>query len=266
VQVGLLRDRGGARVDGEHRRRVHAPPPVEHPHPQHGLGLRDVVPPQGDRVATVDVRVGAGLSVGAETGLERCRRGRGAQAGVAVHVRGADPGLAEDAEGVVLLQKQLPGRVEPEVSPTSRAGQQVLRAVHDAAHGGVPVGLHEPVTVTDQRAGQPVGAVVGLPAVQILRIEAPAVDPVYGAAAHTDDPAVADGDVHRVAIGVQNRRRLHPGVDIGVGQVPAEEGVHPLRPRVARPVRCPWSPRVGDPVGHDMVPFPGGVGSSKPSS
>ena len=71
-------------------RRVRPGQPVEHPHPQHGLGLGDVVPEQRDDVGVVDVGVGAGLAVAAEGLLERLGRGGGAQPGVAVDVVGAD--------------------------------------------------------------------------------------------------------------------------------------------------------------------------------
>ena len=41
-------------------------------------------------------------------------------------------------------------------------------------------------------------------------IDPTVVDPVAGPTTHTDDAAVLHGDVQRVAVGVQDRRRLHP--------------------------------------------------------
>ena len=101
-------------------RRVRAATPVEHAHPQHGLGLGAVVAPQRDGVAVVDVGVGAGLAVGPEARLQRRGRGRRAQPGVAVHVRRADAGLADHGERVVLLEEQLAAGVEAEAAPAAR--------------------------------------------------------------------------------------------------------------------------------------------------
>jgi hypothetical protein len=243
VHVGLAGDRRRPRVDGEHRRRVGPVAPVQHPHPEHCLRLGDVVPPQRDRVAVVHVGVGAGLTVGAEAGLERRRRRGGAQPGVAVHVGCAQASLADHGERVVLLEEELAGGVEAEPAPTAGLGQQRFRPGDDPVHRLVPAGLDEPVAVADQRPGQPVGAGVGLPAVDVLGVEPAPVDPVCGAAAHPDDPAVAHPDVDSVAVGVQQRRRLHPALR------PFDRVfVHPHRPRIARTVRRSRSPGFRDPV------------------
>ena len=114
--------------------------PVQDPHPQHGLGLGHVVPEEEDRVAVVDVGVGAGLAVGAEGFLHRRRGCRGAQPGVAVHVRGADAGLADHRQGVVLLEEQLPAGVEA-VRQRPLLAQQPLRDLHHPTHRLVPGGL-----------------------------------------------------------------------------------------------------------------------------
>src|SRR5205823_10709357 len=148
--------------------------------------------------------VRAGLPVGTEAGLERFAGGGGTQAGVAVHVRGTDAGLPDHREGVVLLQEQLAAGVEADPAPAAGLVEQLTGPGDDAAQRGVPVGLHQPAAVADQRPGQPVGAVVGLPAVDVLGIEPALVDPVGGPAAHADDPPVPYPDVHRVAVGVQH--------------------------------------------------------------
>ena len=60
-------------------------------HPQNRLRLGDVVAPEHDRVAVIDVPVGPRLAVGAEALLQRRRGGGRAETCVAVHVRGAEP-------------------------------------------------------------------------------------------------------------------------------------------------------------------------------
>jgi hypothetical protein len=249
VDVGLARDRRLARVDAEHPRRIGTAPAVEDPHPQDGLGLGDVVAVERDRVAVVDVGVGAGLPVRAEGGLQRGRRGCRAQARVAVHVRRADPRLADHRERVVLLQEQLPGRVEADPAPPARLGEQRLRARDDAVHGGVPVALDQPPVAPDQRPGQAIRRVVGLPAVDVLRIESPVVDAILPAAANPDDPPVADRQVDAVAVGVQDRGRGRPAFGVGL-----ELRVDAFRPALATPVRRPLTPRVGDPVHPPALP------------
>jgi hypothetical protein len=120
VDVGVQRDRSRPGVDGDHARGIRATPTIQHPRPQHGLGGGGVVPPQGQRVAVVDVRVGGGLAIGSEARFQRRRSRRGAQARVAVHVRGADPGLPDHGQRVVLLEEQLSGGVEAELPPPAR--------------------------------------------------------------------------------------------------------------------------------------------------
>ena len=252
MEVGLPGHRRHPRIDGQHRRRVRPAAAVEHPHPQDGLRLGHVVTPQRDRVAVVDIGVRARLAVRAEAGLHRGRGRRGAQPGVAVHVRGADPRLADHGERVVLLEEQLSGGVEAEVPPPARAGQQLTRPVDDPVHRVVPAGLDQPAALADQRPGEPVAAVVGLPAVQVLRVEAAVVDPVGGSAADPDDPPVLDRDVHRVAVGVQDRGALIPGVHLLLGEIAVEERVDPDRPGLALPVRRAGTPRVGDPIHHGV--------------
>lgn len=105
-------DLRGPGVHAQHARRIGPLQPVQQPHPLHGLGLGDVVAEQRDRVGVVEVVVAPGLSVAAEGLLQRLRRRRRAQPGVAVQVVGADAGPGQDRERVVLLQEQLTGRVE----------------------------------------------------------------------------------------------------------------------------------------------------------
>jgi hypothetical protein len=249
VDVRLAGDRRRARVDAQQRGRVGATPAVEHPHPQHGLRLGDVVTEERECVAVVDVGVRGGLAVAAERRLERRRRGRRAQPRVAVHVRRADAGLPEHGERVVLLQVELTGGVEADAAPAAGIREQRLRALDDAAHRRVPIGLDQPLAVAHQRAREPVGRVVGLPAVEVLGVEPAAVDAVGRPAADAGDPPAAHRDVHRVAVGVQHRRRPRPALRLALRQVL----VDPHGPILARPVGGPLAPGSGDPVVHDRI-------------
>jgi hypothetical protein len=239
---------GVPRVDGQHRRRVRTPAAVEHPHPQHRLGLGHVVAPQGDGIAPVDVGVAARLAVGAEALLQRRRRGGGAQAGVAVHVGRPDAGLPDHAQRVVLLQEQLAAGVEADPVVAVRLGQRGPHPVDDDAHGLVPPHRHQLSVLADQRCGEAVGGVVGLPAVEILGVDPSVVHPVVGPTPHPDDPAPPDGQVEPVAVGVEHRRGRHPPLDIGLGHAVGQVLVDPHRPRLLGAVRRAVTPRVGDAV------------------
>jgi hypothetical protein len=133
VHGGPFGHRGAAGVRAHQAWPVLGVEAVEHPGPQHALGLGDVVPEEEEGVAVVDVVVGAGLAVGAEGLLEGGRGGGGAQPGVAVHPGGADARLPDDAEGVVLLDHQLAGGVEG-VAERSLALQQRPGTRHDRGH------------------------------------------------------------------------------------------------------------------------------------
>jgi len=155
----------------------------------------------------------------------------------------AQAGLADHGERVILLEEELAGGVEAEPAPPAGLGQQRFRPGDDPVDRLVPAGLDEPVAAADERPGQPVRAGVGLPAVDVLGVEAAPVDPVGGAAADPDDPAGTDPDVDSVAVGVQQRRRLHPALRLF-----DRVFVHPHRPRIAWAVRRSRSPGILDPV------------------
>ena len=251
-----LRHRRRPRVHADHLRRVGPGEAVEDARPQDRLRLGHIVPVQGDDVGMVDVGVGAGLSVAAEGLLQRRRRGCRTQPGVAVHMVGTETAVRDHSEGVVLLQEQLPRGVEADGAGPLLV-EQLLGAGDDPLHRRVPVGFHQLAVDADQRTGQPVRRCVGLPAEQILRPEAPAVHPVIGSPPHTDNLLVAHRDIHGVAVGVHDRRRLHPPVDVRRGGAFLQVGVHPYRPLLARPVRGPGAPRLGDSVraGHAVPPM-----------
>ena len=109
------------RIDADDGRRMWTRESVEDAHPRDALGLGDVVTEQRDGVGMVEVGVGPGLTVAGERGLQRFRRRRGAQPGVAVHVVGADGSVRDDPERVVLLEKELAGSVE-----TDRGGSVLV--------------------------------------------------------------------------------------------------------------------------------------------
>jgi hypothetical protein len=248
VDVGPPGDLGVTRVDAHQPGRGGALQAVEEAHPQHGLCLRHVVPEQGEGVGVVDVLGGAGLPVAAERLLQRLGGRRRAQPGVAVQVVGADAGAGEDGQGVVLLQEQLAGGVEADGS-RALVVQQLPGAGRDPVHGRVPVALHQPAVLADEGPGEPVRGGVGLPAVEVLGPQAPAVHPVRGPAAYAHDAALAHRDVHRVAVGVQQRGRLHPPLHVLLAEPRREVRVGPGRPGGAGCVRRARAPDVGDPVG-----------------
>jgi hypothetical protein len=108
VDVG---GRGGRRrpwVDDDQFRRLRPGEPVEDPHPEHRLVLGEVAADEEQAVGGVEVGVRARLAVGAERFPEGLRRRCRAQPGVAVELAGADPGMADDREGVVLLEESWP--------------------------------------------------------------------------------------------------------------------------------------------------------------
>src|SRR5690606_2295969 len=196
VHVGPAGDGGEAGVDADQRGRVGAVQAVQHPHPQHRLGLGDVVSEHGEGVGVVDVLVGAGRAVAAEGLLEGLGGRGGAQPGVAVAVVGADAAVREDGEGVVLLQDQLPGGVVGAgVGRGPVAG--VAGGGGDPVRAGVPVRLPQAPVFVHEGTGRAVGGGVGGPAVEVLGAEPAAVAAVDGAAAYADDAAVAHGDVDR---------------------------------------------------------------------
>ncbi len=124
----------------------------------------------------VDVGVRAWLPVAAERRLQRGARRRRAQPRVAVHVRRPDSRLADHRERVVLLQEELARRVEAEAAPPAGRVEQRPRALDDASHRRLPIARDQPAVFAQERLRQPVGRVVGLPAVHVLGIQAAAID------------------------------------------------------------------------------------------
>ncbi len=102
--------------------------------------------------------------------------------------------------------------------------------------------------LADERAGEPVGGVVGLPAEEVLRAEPAVVHPVLGASPHPDDAPVLDGDVEPVAVGVQDRRGLDPAVHLVWGHALLEVRVHADGLLLPGSVRRPRAPRLGDAI------------------
>jgi hypothetical protein len=66
--------------------------------------------------------------------------------------------------------------------------EELLAARNDQVHRLVPARLDEFAVLAHQRRGQAVGRGVGLPAEEVLRVEAAVVDAVVGAAADPGDP------------------------------------------------------------------------------
>ena len=95
---------------------------------------------------------------------------------------------------------------------------------------------------TDERPRQPVRRAVGLPSVEVLRIEPPMVDPVTGVSAYPGDPPVLDGELVAVAVRVQHRCGWDPAVDVVLGHAVAEQLVDAYGPLLARRIRRPRTP------------------------
>src|SRR5205085_2336835 len=97
-------------------------------------------------------------------------------------------GFADDRERVVLLEKQLTRRVEPD---RARRGfvPNLAGAVDDQVHRLIPRRRLELAVFFYQRPRQAVRAVIGLESVEALGAEPAAVDGILGAAAHTNDAA-----------------------------------------------------------------------------
>jgi hypothetical protein len=91
----------------------------------------------------VDVRVRPRLAVGPKARLERSGGRRGAKTRVAIHVRRADARSPEHRERVVLLERQLAGRVKAEPPGAARLGEQLARAIDHHAHRLFPIALDE---------------------------------------------------------------------------------------------------------------------------
>ena len=104
---------------------------------------------------------------------------------------------------------------------------------------------------TYERMQQAIGRVVRLPAIQSLRAEPAAIDPIDPASANADDPAVADTDVERATVRAEDAGRLNPALDYAV-----DSFIHPDRPIPAPRIRSPYTPRVGDPAAHDPAGTP----------
>ena len=82
---------------------------------------------------------------------------------------------------------------------------------------------------------QPVRRLDGLPAEQILRVEATVIDAVIGTAADSDDPAVTDRELETVAVRVQHRGTGHPALDVLRLDAFGENAVDAHRPPLTRP-------------------------------
>src|SRR5829696_494069 len=149
MHARLSGDGRRARVHHDEFRGIRSYETVEDPHPGHGLCLGHVVAEEHNGVGMVYIGVGAWLAVAAEGLLERLRGGRGAKAGVAVHVRGPDAGLPDHGQRVVLLQEELARRVEAE-GERPLLLKQLLRATDDAVKGFVPIRFDQLAVLANQ--------------------------------------------------------------------------------------------------------------------
>src|SRR6185437_917536 len=110
-----------------------------------------------------------------------------------------EPGFADDGERIVLLEKQLAAGIKADGA--CRTGvPDVARAADDQLHRLVPGGRAHAAALADLRLEQPIGAAVGLPAVQTLGAQPTAVCDVDRAPTDTDDAAILDSDVETATI------------------------------------------------------------------
>ena len=137
MNVGLLRSRRCARIDDDQFRRIGTATPIEHAHPQNGVGAGRVVTDMEDAVRLVDVEVTARLPVRSERFLQRGRSGCGAQSRIAVRVRRAETCFCDEPERVVLLEKKLSRGVEADRA-RAVALAHLFRALDDEVHRLVP--------------------------------------------------------------------------------------------------------------------------------
>ena len=143
---------------------------VDDARPQHGVHLGHVGAPQHDRVGQLDVVVAAGGLVDAE-GLHEARDRRGhAVAGVGVEVVGAPAGLDELHRRVAFLDGVLAGAHDGDAGRAQLPVGALPLALHHV-EGLRPAHRHEVALLVElavlhpeQRAGEPVGAVLDLAA------------------------------------------------------------------------------------------------------
>jgi hypothetical protein len=138
VEVGLARGGRPPGIDHDEPRPLGTREPVKDARPHHGLRLGNVVADQEERVAGVEVFLRTRLPVRAEGLLEGIARGRSAEAGVAVEVRSSDPAAYDERLGVVVLEEELPRRVEAQ-REGAFLGEQPARPLGDRGHGLAPV-------------------------------------------------------------------------------------------------------------------------------
>jgi hypothetical protein len=219
-------------------------------HPEHRLCLGGVDPDVEDRVAVLDVVDAARLAIAAEGLLQRLTGRRGAEARIAVEVIRSDPATGDERKRVVVLEEQLSARVEAQ-GAAALGREQLPSAIHDQVHRLVPARPLQLSLTTHERMQQAIGRVVRLPAIQSLRAEPAAIDPIDPASANADDPAVADTDVERAAVRAEDAGRLNPALDYAV-----DSFIHTDRPIPAPRIRSPYTPRVGDPAAHDPAGTP----------
>ena len=253
-------------IDHDQLRRCRAVQPVEDARPQHRLCRGDVVADEEDRLGRIEVGIRPGRAVGPERFDQRVGRRRGAQAGVAVDVSGADPGLRDHCQRVVLLQEQLAAVVEP-VRPWSLVIDEMARPLDELGHGCLPVDGLEPSTAPEERSRQPICAGIRLPAVQALRTQPTVADAIAHSPADPDHLSVCDTDIDAAAGRAKDADRRDPAIDgrdradVGAGRPLTDIGrsrTPYVRDRIAARSRLGDGSRIRSPNGAGLHRPPSG--------
>ena len=140
-EVGLFGRHGAAGID-HHDAGAALAPVLHHALEQHRVAPRRVRADQHDEIRLIEILVDAGNRIGAEgAAMAGDRRGH-AQAGIGVHVGGADEALHQLVGDVVVLGEQLAREIERDGIGTV-ALDDPLEAIRNAIERRVPIDARE---------------------------------------------------------------------------------------------------------------------------
>ena len=215
LDVGAL---GGAVREGaevEHAVLGRAQALVDDPRPQHRMHLGHVRAPEHDRVGELDVVVAAGGLVDAEGLHEGGHRGGHAVPRVGIEIVGAPARLGELHRRVPLLDQVLAGAHDGDAGRPEIMVHALPLVLHHV-EGGLPVHRDEVARLVElavlhaqERAREPVRAVLDLGQRVSLDAEQAAVDRARRIALHRDHAPIGGGDLDAAAHAAEP---AHPAV------------------------------------------------------